>query len=212
MSEKASRAELKEQSRQRLIKAAITVLGEQGMSKLTTGKIARAAGLSQPSFYVHFTDMEDLLSSVADQVVRPVQEVLAKAMSQLGSVSGETKDEAIRAAWSEALDALLEERGVAEVLLAHRRDRTTPLGKGIRKAQDELLSSLSNIFQTLHAKVPTAGSTNSNVEAELTLALALGALEGLLDGRFEKGPCLDLLVMTMSASAAEVARRAGSSA
>ncbi len=211
MGEKASRAELKEQSRQRLIKAAITVLGEQGMSRLTTGKIARAAGLSQPSFYVHFADMEDLLSSVADQVVRPVQEVLTKAMGQLGNISSDTMGETLRTAWSEALDALLEERAVAEVLLAHRRDRTTPLGKGIRKAQDELLASLVSIFQTLHSKGP-AGSTDPKVEAELTLAVALGALEGLLDGRIEREPCLDSLVLVMSASAAEVAKRATSGA
>lgn len=201
MAEKTTRSELKEQSRQRLVKAAISVLSEQGMARLTTGKIARAAGLSQPSFYVHFSDMEDLLTSVAELVIEPVRGVLETTLDKLQAegFSGADMAQGIRAGATEALDALLADPKVAEVLLAHRRDRT-PLGKGIRKAQDELHAALVRIFEMLFPEPQV--KTDFHAQAELTMAIALGALEGILDERLTKDACLDVLVMVMTTSIA----------
>ena len=62
-----SRDESKAITRQRLLHAAARLLGEVGYGGLSTGAVARAAGVAQPTFYVHFRDMDDLLRTLGTE-------------------------------------------------------------------------------------------------------------------------------------------------
>ena len=69
MADRIKRSEHKARTRERLISAAMQAL-VAGAERMTTGRIAEAAGLSQSSFYVHFTDVPGLLDIVAERGVR----------------------------------------------------------------------------------------------------------------------------------------------
>jgi AcrR family transcriptional regulator len=62
-----SRSEAKDQTRRRLIRAALAILDQEGEAGLSTVKVAKAAGIAQSSFYVHFKDMHELLRVLAEE-------------------------------------------------------------------------------------------------------------------------------------------------
>ncbi|GAA1733044.1 TetR family transcriptional regulator [Nonomuraea bangladeshensis] len=62
-----SRSEAKDQTRRRLIRAALAILDQEGEAGLSTVKVAKAAGIAQSSFYVHFKDMQELLRVLAEE-------------------------------------------------------------------------------------------------------------------------------------------------
>ncbi|MFC4115003.1 TetR family transcriptional regulator [Nonomuraea zeae] len=62
-----TRSEAKDLTRRRLIRAALAILDEEGEAGLTTTKVAKAAGLAQSSFYVHFKDRQELLRVLAEE-------------------------------------------------------------------------------------------------------------------------------------------------
>ena len=56
-----SRVEQKRQTRRRLLKAALSQLGEdRSFSTLSLREVAREAGIAPTSFYRHFQDMDEL--------------------------------------------------------------------------------------------------------------------------------------------------------
>ncbi|MEV5896636.1 TetR/AcrR family transcriptional regulator [Nonomuraea fuscirosea] len=62
-----TRSEAKDLTRRKLIRAALAILDEEGEAGLSTVKVAKAAGIAQSSFYVHFKDMQELLRVLADE-------------------------------------------------------------------------------------------------------------------------------------------------
>ncbi|MEV0622389.1 TetR family transcriptional regulator [Nonomuraea sp. NPDC050404] len=62
-----SRSEAKDLTRRKLIRAALAILDEEGEAGLSTVKVAKAAGIAQSSFYVHFKDMGELLLVLAEE-------------------------------------------------------------------------------------------------------------------------------------------------
>ena len=61
-----------ELTRRRLIDGAIEILRRDGFAAATTGRIASAAGLKQPSFYVHFDDRDQVFEAAANEIGRRV--------------------------------------------------------------------------------------------------------------------------------------------
>lgn len=82
-----SRTELKAQTRARIIEAAIETLIEEGHAGLSMNKIAKRAGIAQPSFYVHFANLDQLFEAVAETLaeryIRPLQRSLENVIQTL---------------------------------------------------------------------------------------------------------------------------------
>ncbi|NRQ38477.1 TetR family transcriptional regulator [Nonomuraea sp. NN258] len=62
-----TRSEAKDATRRRLIRAALSILDREGEPGLTTVAVAKAAGIAQSSFYVHFKDRQDLLRVLGEE-------------------------------------------------------------------------------------------------------------------------------------------------
>jgi AcrR family transcriptional regulator len=78
-----SRQESKLVTRHRLLQAAMAVLVELGREGLTTGSVTKRVGVAQPTFYVHFRDMDDLLREVAAEIVDRLRSALQEARAPL---------------------------------------------------------------------------------------------------------------------------------
>jgi AcrR family transcriptional regulator len=59
-------------SREKIVEAALALIDEEGLGALSTRKLAARLGVSGPSLYNHFATMDDLLDTVADQVIAQV--------------------------------------------------------------------------------------------------------------------------------------------
>lgn len=86
---KKTRKALKEETRHRILVAATEIFAEQGLESFTMNKISKAAGISQPSFYVHFESVVELLKTIIKTHRENYAEPLSRAMNDLAEKVGE---------------------------------------------------------------------------------------------------------------------------
>ncbi len=63
--------------REAILAAALQLLRERGIGRLTTRDVASVAGVSEASIYYHYTDRAGLLKAVFEEGLRPLQELAA---------------------------------------------------------------------------------------------------------------------------------------
>ena len=73
------RAERKKQTRARLLEAAAGLFASQGVLATRTAEIARAAGVSHGTVFVHFTTREELVAAVVSDRGRAVMDRIHQA-------------------------------------------------------------------------------------------------------------------------------------
>ena len=70
----------REETRQRLLDAALPVFARNGFERATVDEIVRDAGYSKGAFYVHFESKEDLFWAMLEERIGGVQETLRDAI------------------------------------------------------------------------------------------------------------------------------------
>jgi TetR/AcrR family transcriptional regulator, fatty acid biosynthesis regulator len=203
----SSRKVSKERTRGRLIQGTLKVLYKDGPAALTTGRIAESAGVAQPTFYVHFSDMSDALQQAADIVS---EKLLGRLRELRRDVQKDASADGARQAIAASVNGLLSDPRSTELFLRHRRDVGTPLGRTWRqmfdRAREELLADLRELG--LGDSVP-----HLEIHSELIAGMVLGVVEGVLDKRIkDKEAAIDLLAQAVRASLAASAARSAAAA
>jgi AcrR family transcriptional regulator len=183
-----SREEAKTITRRRLIEAGLKLMSQSGGRQLTASAIAREAGVAQPTFYVHFRDLEDLLRSVAEIQIEELRTAFHAARSRidLAGLARGDEVEAVRDAFRVPLQAILDRPVQFRVYVQERIHADSPLGRHCRKIAEELrrdlIADLGNVDRY-------TGRERSAVELAM-IADGLTALTeavglGLLERRYE---------------------------
>lgn len=188
---KLTRRESAELTRRRLVEGAIAILRREGVAAATTGRIAHAAGLKQPSFYAHFADRDAILHAAATEIAR---RVLGRLQREITKFDPANVRGSVRGAYAALIAAFLSEPELTRIFLRHRADDGTVLGRVFRgmldRARADLLESLPRYG--LHV-----GREKAESYVELQVASVLGTLEGLLDGRLrDRDAAVDALAAT----------------
>ena len=176
-----------ELTRRRLIEGAIEILRRDGFAAATTGRIASAAGLKQPSFYVHFDDRDQVFEAAANEIGRRVIEILKR---QLTAIDRAHPRRSIRAAYTAVTAAFLSEPELTRVFLRHRVDDGTVLGRTFRSLLDQVRGELVESLGRYGVVLPRG---LAEAHMELLVAASLGLLEGLLDGRLRDREAIDAI-------------------
>lgn len=71
-----SRREAKDLTRRRLLAAALRIIDAEGEAGLSTGRVAREAGVAQATFYGHFRNMDELLRTLGEDARRQLDVTL----------------------------------------------------------------------------------------------------------------------------------------
>lgn len=171
---KPTRREAKELTRQRLVDATLQVLSEEGPEQLTTGRIARAAGLSQPSFYLYFTDMEDAQKAALREVGQQLRTVVRESRKHLV-----LRPDTVREAYAAAVNYFTAHPIFTRLLLRHRRDPTL-LGRGLSEI---LTEARADFLADLRALGVERELRRLDLFVELVLGMTLTVAEAILDGR-----------------------------
>ena len=179
-----TREEAKSITRRRLIDAAIRLAAEEGGRNLTASRVARAAGVAQPTFYVHFRDRDDLLETVAELEIGELrrQFQLARAgIDPVGLTTGASVD-ALIDAFRVPLETILSRPVQYRIYVQERLHNDSPLGKHCRMLADDVRADLVRDLTAVNAV-----SGNRRSEGELTMvadglialteALGLGLIE-----------------------------------
>jgi TetR/AcrR family transcriptional regulator, fatty acid biosynthesis regulator len=177
-----TRRESTELTRRRLIDGAIDILRHEGVAAATTGRIASAAGLKQPSFYVHFADRDEILSAAAVEIGQRMIETLQRELSGLDVTDPRRS---IRAAHAAIVDAFLGEPELTRIFLRHRTDDGSVLGRAFRALLDQARGRIVDSVAGHGIAVPRQ---TAEAYVELLVAGVLGLLEALLDGRLTDRP------------------------
>jgi len=76
----AKRRRSREQTRQRLLDAALQIFARNGFERATVDEIVREAGFSKGAFYVHFESKEDLYWEIFRQRIEARKKILWQAI------------------------------------------------------------------------------------------------------------------------------------
>jgi AcrR family transcriptional regulator len=167
-------------TRRRLVDGAVDILRREGLAAATTGRIAGAAGLKQPSFYVHFSDRDEVFEAAADEIGK---RMLEKLQRQHTKFDAKDVHRSLTTAYRSIVTAFLSEPELTRIFLRHRADGGTVLGtvfgRQLREARGAILQSLP----LYGIAAPQPGFTEAYVE--VIVAGVLGMLEALLEGRIK---------------------------
>jgi AcrR family transcriptional regulator len=81
-------------TRRRIQEVALELFARQGYEKTSLREIAEHLGVTKAALYYHFKTKEDILSSVADDLARPIDELIAWAEEQPRTLA--TRQELLR--------------------------------------------------------------------------------------------------------------------
>ena len=127
-------------TRRRLIEAGAKLLAEKGLAALTASAVAREAGIAQPTFYVHFSDKDDLLNTIAAEKIGALRAPLRAARERLRQGEGV---EAIRETFRLSLQTMVEHPELFRLYLQQFHEPASPMGAQARRLFDELRGDLS---------------------------------------------------------------------
>lgn len=189
-----TRAESKLITRRRLIEAGLMLLSRDGYAGLTASGISKEAGIAQPSFYVHFKDKEDLVRSLARELMAELRTNIREFRRQM--FAGEPSEERLRESFRIPIDALLAQPALFRLFLQERMQPGSPAGEVARELRQDMLDDL--VGDLIEFGIP-ADTTLARERVELVAEGMVSLLEswglGILDGRYtDVDQILDLLV------------------
>ncbi|HEX5357242.1 MAG TPA: TetR/AcrR family transcriptional regulator [Aquabacterium sp.] len=142
-----SRQEAKLVTRQRLLQAAMSILLEKGREALTTGAVTRIVGVAQPTFYVHFPDMETLLEELATDIVDKLRKSLREARQPLRGAPDVVA--ASRESFRISIRACIEHEDLLRVFLSEQYRPASTLGVCAQtlfsEIRDELVADVAEL-------------------------------------------------------------------
>jgi AcrR family transcriptional regulator len=178
-----SRTESKAITRRRLLDAATRLLGEVGHGGLSTSAVARAAGVAQPTFYVHFRDMDDLLRTLGSEEMGALRARLRTAREGLLAGRGV---EAVRETFRIPLEAWIANPGLFRMYAQEINHPASPMGKMARELRAEVHKDLVEDLTRLGLPAAKAADRERlHMMAEAMIAQTEALARGYLDGTYE---------------------------
>ncbi len=194
----------REESRQRLVTAAIDQIREQGAAALTTVSVTRAAGMAQSAFYIHFHDLDELKCAAGEEVSRQLREFLREQHERSrGSADLDELTDNHRA----VLELFTQQGHLPEMVVRCRYD-TSPLGDVIRRLLDDVRAVLAGNLTQRFAELglPDLGPEQFAITADLIVGMVLAAGESLIEGRCSD---IEVLARNLATAVAGMAMAAG---
>lgn len=179
-----TRAEKKERTRSQLIQAAAELARTGGVAAVTTTAVTARVGVTQPAFYVHFKNVDEILAVAAEEISSRITQILREVRAA-GRERGpiENSETTVRL----SLEALISEPAMLDIFLRYRRDTTSALGNAIMACETRARRELAEDLAQGAAKVgfDVAKLPPLSLVADTFVSLFIGGLESIRDERAE---------------------------
>lgn len=177
-----TREESKSVTRARLLEAASKILAERGYGALSASAVARAAGIAQPTFYVHFRDKDDLVRTLGEGQIGALRARLRAARQR---VLGGAGIEAVRETFRVPLETWIERPSLLRLWTQELHHPGSPVGAMARQLREEIQRDLVDDLARfgLAADAP-ADRERLQMIAEVMIAQTEALALGYLDGRY----------------------------
>ena len=191
-----SRQEAKEMTRRRLLAKSLELLDREGEGALTPSAVARAAGVAQSTFYVHFRDKDDLLQELADWLTVGRNRAVRQARRDADSAPGHA--DSIREAFRVPLESMVAQPWIFRISARVGYDRS-PLGRSLRHAQQQDREALVEDLIRYGYPYGTAAERHIvEIVADAFRALVPSLSAGVLEGRYSIDEALDVIMRMVS--------------
>lgn len=141
----ASRTELKARTRARILQAALDTLIAEGYAGFSMNKVAKRAGIAQPSFYVHFKSTEELFvalaEDVADRFIKPLQQSLEHVAVSLPPTE---LRRVVFMLFTTGFSVIQAQQPLIRMVWAERAQPNSPLGLHMRRFYEDTKQSWSD--------------------------------------------------------------------
>ena len=162
------------QTREKLLEGALALLVDEGYSAATTGRIARAGGIKQSSFYSHFDSRDACLAEAITTEGRALAARMAARRASLPDLDVASSPESIKAGVLMVLDHLKQHPNLARVLL-QLADADGAMGDAVRAVLSELRDAFVHDFRRFGVTV----SDDAAIRTEMLIALIAQAEMGI---------------------------------
>lgn len=150
--------------RERLLQAALVVVGDEGFRAATLRKICAEAGLTQRYYYEAFSDSEDMLAQLYAQQIQRIYARVSEALA-----GGETLTDKVDVAIRAYLSILQEEPRLARVTLSEIL--------GVSPQMDEVYRSGAGRFVEWSAELARRATGDpKGIDLEIVAVGAIGAV------------------------------------
>lgn len=182
----------KAQTRDRLLHAAIDVLIEEGYPGFSMNKVAKRAGIAQPSFYAHFENTDQLLDALADdlllQYLKPIQQSVLGAVKQLQQADARPLLERL---FRMAFAVVKSQQALVRMVWAEREQPVSHFGGRLRDLFQQIKVSWAQVLVDI-GLVPDSPANQLRLQLFMDGAFALfECYAGLwMDGRYDNEQAL----------------------
>jgi AcrR family transcriptional regulator len=170
-----NRLEQKEQTRRRLIDAALHLSAEHGFSSLSLREIAKESGITPAGFYRHFRDLDELGLVLVDEIALTLRQLIREARSRFKERRGRT-----RASIEAFIDYAHQKPHHFRLLLGERLGGSRAFREALRKEIDRFVAELSDELE-LQAKSEGRASADIPLAAEAIVAIVFSVGAEALD-------------------------------
>lgn len=190
-----SRTEAKSITRRRILDAAGSLIAETGYAGLSASAVARAAGIAQPTFYVHFRDKDDLLRTLGDELIGSLRGRLREARERVLAGQGV---EALRETFRIPLDVWIEHPALLRLHAQELHQTASPIGAMLRTLRGEVLRDLADDLARFGLPSATpAERERLEMMADAMIAQTEALALSFVDGRYrDREAVIDVLTQS----------------
>ena len=183
----------REETRQKLLESAFTVLATHGYERATVDEIVREAGFSKGAFYVHFESKEDLFWAMLEGRIDYLQDTMRQALDTTQSVA-ENQRRVLEAIFAlDREDKHWPALFVEFVAHAARNER-------VREKLQEMYRRWHSFTVELLEEGRKAGRVREDIDIDFMASVTMALIEGsLMQSRLAPKPVrLDAMVEPLS--------------
>ena len=182
-----TREQGKAQTREKILLATVDTLVEEGVPGFSINKVAKRAGIAQPSFYVHFANVDELFEAVTEEAftryIEPMQKTLREILKdiEIDKVKGVLDNLFLL-----AFDVIRDQQGLVRMIWTEREQTKSPFAHHLRKVDEFLVAGWGDVLIGI-GLIPEIerGSVRLKIFMEGCMALLERYVTRWLDGVFE---------------------------
>jgi AcrR family transcriptional regulator len=152
-----------------IVGMAVAIIGETGVSGLTTARLAKRLGMSEPNLYRHFSNKEAILSAVIDDIG-------AVIMDKAESISGQriSPEEKLESIMASHISEVEQRSGIPRLLFSEDMHVRYP------QLRDKLMKRIGGYMSTIEKTVEEGkadGTFRRDINAMETARTYLGMVQ-----------------------------------
>ena len=188
----------KAKTRRKLLKSALQLYSLEGAKGLSMNKVAKGAGIAQPSFYNHFSSLDalqiELCAELKSSYLSPMRMAWVSMLKDFDSLTDELFDQKCQQALNMIFDSAFENIELFRHLIEDRPRFSEPKQIGLGSLVNNLQEEWVDIFsQGLSLSGRSFTENDVYLFVDIAAAQVHELILGCHDGRYQRAQAIQVL-------------------